>query len=107
MKLILVATSSGKEFYIKTDLDTDLALLRFRLETQESVKHFNDDYCGVVTEDTDCDFLYLSTEVVDDESEDDYDDYDYYHYEDVVHYYESSVDLEPVPCPCCGGSGYM
>ena len=64
MKLILLATKSGKEFYIKTDLDTDLALLRFKLETQESVKHFNDDYCGDANEATHYDHLYLSTDVV-------------------------------------------
>lgn len=105
MKLILLATKSGKEFYIKTDLDTDLALLRFKLETQESVKHFNDDYCGDVTDDTYCDFLYLSTEVVNDEPEN---DYEYYHEDEEYPELEAPEwDFEPIVCKCCGGSGYL
>lgn len=105
MKLILVATRSGNEFYIKTDLDTDLAILRFELENMETVRHFNDDYCGDVTDDTHCDFLYLSTDVVDDEPENDYDGYDYYDYKEEEEHPE--WDLEPQICRCCGGSGYM
>lgn len=101
MKLILVATRSGKEFYIKTDLDTDLALLRFKLETNETVRHFNDDYCGDVTDDTHYDFLYLSTEVINDEPENNYDDEYYAELE------APEWDDEPIVCKCCGGSGYL
>lgn len=79
MKLILVATRTGKEVYIKTDLPTDLALLRFKLETMETVRHFNDDYCGDADEATHYDYLYLSTDKGEDIPENDYDDYDYYY----------------------------
>lgn len=96
MKLILVATKSGKEFYIKTDLDTDIAILKFELETKENVRHYNDDYCGDANEATHYDYLYLSTDVVDNTQENAYDD-SYYDY-----LYEQRI-----PCKCCGGSGYI
>ena len=114
MKLILLATRTGKEFYIKTDLPTNLAILRFELETMETVRHFNDDYCGDANEATHYNYLYLSTDAGDDTPEDDYDPYEHYAYNpyDWGECYApdpelSSYDEEPVPCPCCGGSGYM
>ena len=112
MKLILLATTSGKELYIKTDLDTDLALLRFKLETQESVRDYNDVYHGDANEAPHYDYLYLSTEVVENDYDDDYDSYDYEHCDDEYDYYASDFfdhdDVpEPIPCPCCGGSGHM
>ena len=95
MKLILVATRTGKEVYIKTDLDTEMALLRFKMQTGEVVRHFNDDYCGAANEATHYNYLYLSTDVdepsdLGDEFEPGFEDY-----------------YEPQICNCCGGSGYI